>query len=293
MQIETRCGPLEVKSFGPSNGEPIVLIRGLGSQLIHWPQEMIDSLADCGLRVIVFDNRDIGKSMRCPHQSTPSDATAIRIELNSGRYPQPAYSLGDMAQDVVDLMDGLGLGAAHVLGTAMGGAIAQMVAINHPNRLKSLTLVMSAAHYRSPNMVALLLSYTRSREEEIDAQVEADLLWGSPGYAPDETYLRDLAERSYDRGFDHEGTNRQLLALGAAQDRSKLLARVNCPTLVLHGLDDILLPLSEGRHLARCIPGSEFQIISGMGHMITPALAPILAGMTCKFIKRNYRRQAA
>ncbi len=297
MQIKANGISLEVEDHGPSNGTPLILIRGQGSQLVHWPDELVQGFVDEGYRTIVFDNRDVGLSQRCPALEAPGNADAVLKMIGSGGdLPRP-YGIEDMEADVIGLMDAMGLEAAHFFGISMGGAILQQLCIDHPDRILSATIVMTACRpfvdRTSGDRAAMLvlaeslLVRPRSLEEYQDAQVEEHANWGSPGYPMPEEDIRAMATKAYARGVDDEGMNRQVLAIAGAPDRRPALRQVSLPCLVVHGTDDTLIPLELGQEIAAHIPESEFQAIKGMGHIITPSLSPVIVRMVQEFIQRR------
>lgn len=284
MQIKANGITLEVQQHGPQDGVPLILIRGLGSQLIHWPREMLSGLVDQGFRVVIFDNRDVGQSARCPAPGVDGRAETILADLAAGRAPQAAYTLDDMADDVIGLMDALGIVRAHVFGISMGGGIVQALALCHANRLLSATIVMSRAAFTGQGAIDQLLSHPQDREGYIDAALIGDHAWGSPGFPAPDSYFRDLAGRAYDRGAEPEGVNRQLLAIIASPDRRHALRAIDLPCLVIHGADDALIPAQAGEEIAALIPDAVLRIVPGMGHIITPALAPVMVDLLAGFI---------
>ncbi len=283
MQIKANGIRLEYAEFGPADAPALVLIRGLGSQMIHWPDALIDGFAAEGFRVITFDNRDAGLSARCPVPGVTGDAEEIVAELQAGRRPKAAYKLEDMARDVIGLMDALAIGRAHVFGVSMGGRIAQALTIDHRDRLLTATIVMSAARFAGDRVKALLAGH-QDREAFIEAAVEGDRNWGSPGFPQPEDVTRAQAALAFDRGAEADGVNRQALALLASGDRRSALSAVTTRCLVIHGADDALIPVEAGREIADLIPGAELDVIDGMGHVITPALAPIIVRRVAGFI---------
>lgn len=285
---------LAVYDHGPADGLPLILIRGQGSQSAHWPTTLVQAFCAKGFRTITFDNRDTGQSQRCPREGSPDDAEDILKLIEAGTEITPPYRINDMASDVVGLMDAMGIEKAHVLGISMGGAILQAVLTEHPERLMSATIVMTACRpltqrigetARSANALAKsLLAYPQTREEYQDAQVMEHKVWGSPGFPMPEDEIREMAAIAYDRGIDAEGRNRQVLALATSQDRRPALRNVDLPCLVIHGCDDTLVPVELGQEIAAHIPNSEFHAIDGMGHIITPALAPVIVDLVANFV---------
>ena len=284
MQITANGITIEVEEHGSKDGVPLVLIRGLGSQLIHWPREFIEGFAARGFRVVIFDNRDVGLSARCPAPGVDGQADTILAALARGERPQAAYGLDDMVRDTLGVMDALGIDRAHVFGISMGGGIAQILAMDHAERLLSACIVMTRAAFTGQGSIDQLLSRDAGREGYIAAAMEGDRAWGSPGFPAPDSYFRDLAERAYERGAEAPGVNRQLLAILNAPDRRADLARVDLPCFVIHGADDALIPPEAGEEIAALIPDARLKIIPGMGHVITPALAPLLVGLVAGFV---------
>jgi len=285
---------IEYESLGDPADPAIVLIMGLGMQLVGWPDEFCRRLAAEGYHVVRFDNRDCGRSSRIRRWSSPLLAfTAARLGL-----PVLApYSLEDMAKDTVALMDALGIGKAHVVGASMGGMIAQVLAARFPHRVFSLTSMMSASGRRKgarPRKEALRVFLRRPPAHADVAAVIAYLVdvftvIGSPGFPTERPLLQQRITGWVRRAYDPAGTTRQLLAVMASGDRRRLLQRIVAPTLVIHGADDPLVPVEAGRDTARNIPGARLLVIDGMGHDLPDALLPRLA----KEIAGHCRNSAA
>lgn len=286
MTITANGIEIDHELSGPEDGTPLVLVRGLGSQRIHWPDALIDGLTAHGFRIVTFDNRDAGRSARCPAPGVADDADTIAEVLARGEIPPAAYTLHDMARDVTGLMDALGIGRAHVFGISMGGGITQILAAAHADRLLSATIVMSAAGF-APVRMAGMLARPASRDRYIADAVAAEVAWGSPCFPRPEAAVRAEAARAFDRGAEADAFNRQVLAIAASGDRRADLAGIALPCLVLHGEDDALVPVEAGREIAALIPGAEFEAIPGMGHVITPALAPLIVDRVASFIART------
>lgn len=285
MQIKANGTLLEVEEYGPKDGIPLILVRGLGSTLIHWPKNFVQGFADLGYRTVIYDNRDAGLSQRFPMKDHPSDAASLsRIIADGGPLPVP-YSLDDHVRDCTGMMDALGIQSAHLFAISMGGGIAQSFATSFADRLLSVTLVMTTARLRDVTLLAAMLAKRRSREDYITAMVAEDKIWGSPGYPMTEAEIREQAERAYDRGYDPDAYNRQILGIAAAENRAERLKALKLPCFVIHGAEDTLVPPEAGRELASLIPGAKLEIIEGMGHTITPLLAPKLVAMVDGFIK--------
>lgn len=284
MRIEANGIHLEVEEHGDPGNPALILIRGLGSQIVHWAPELITGFVAAGYRIVTFDNRDVGLSDRCPAPGAEGDADAVLADICAGRVPRPAYGLPDMACDVIGLMDTLGIDRAHVFGISMGGTIVQLLACDHADRLLTASIVMASARLRDLDLGARLLSRPTDLAGFIDGALAGDREWGSPGFPATENYLRAQAERAYERGAEAEGVNRQLVAILNAPDRRNALRRVTLPCLVIHGEEDTLILPEEGREIAALIPEAELEVIQGMGHVITPALAPLIVARVVRFI---------
>lgn len=257
------------ETFGRRDNPSMVLVMGLGVQMIAWADEFCEALAGRGFFVVRFDNRDAGLSTHFPDAPRPDLLGA----LMTGDTSSAAYLLSDMADDTVGLMDALGIDQAHLVGASMGGMIAQTVAIEHPERVVSLTSIMSTPSPvdGSPTdsaISALLTIPATTRDEAIEQSLATFAVIGSPGYDRDEAWLRDVAGRSYDRDHDPDGVARQLMAIVASGDRKPALAGVAVPTLVIHGDADPLVRPDGGEATAKAVPGAELVIFPGMGHSL-------------------------
>lgn len=279
-QVRANGINLEYEAFGDRGAPPIVLIMGLGGQLVLWPDELCAALAGAGHHVIRFDNRDVGLSTKL---ETPRRPRLMRAALAArlGFRVRAPYTLDDMAHDTVGLLDALELPRAHVVGASMGGMIAQIVAAKHPQRVDSLTLIMSTSgNPRLPGpRLELQLRLVRpppghDREALIRHSMQTWRLIGSPQFPPDEKTLRAKVERSYDRSSYRHGLARQTLAIIASGSRVPLLRRITAPTLVIHGAEDPLVPVAAGHDLAQHIPGARLTVIPGMGHDLPAPLLP-------------------
>lgn len=267
MQVRANGIAIEVESRGASEAPPFLLIRGLGTQLIHWPDALLDALVARGFRVVVFDNRDAGLSRKFDGA------------------PSPAYSIADMAADAVGVLDALGIERAHVAGISMGGMIAQVMAAEWPGRCRSLASIMSSSGAPGlPGPTPEALDALLSRPEDptdracvIAHAMRTQRVFESPRFAPTDDELRTLVAAAFDRCHCPDGVARQLAAVIASGDRSEQLARIAVPTLVVHGADDPLVPIAAGEDTASRIPGARFERIEGMGHDVTRTNAPILA----------------
>jgi proline iminopeptidase len=277
---------LEYEVHGAPDAPALLAIMGLGMPAAAWPPALIDLLAVRGARVITFDNRDTGGSTRFAGVRTIRLSVAmLRATL---RLPVPApYTLHDMAADAAGLLDALGIAQAHVVGVSMGGMIAQLLAAKYPQRVMSLTSIMSSTGnpaprvaWGKPKALRAILSRPadpRDLQSVIDRLEHIYSVIGSPAGGRDRTESRAHLERIARRGLDTAASRRQLLAVLAAGDRRPWLTRITAPTLVLHGRLDPLMPLAAGIDTAQCIPGARLVVIEGMGHDLPPALLPRLA----------------
>ncbi|MGH8868735.1 MAG: alpha/beta fold hydrolase [Actinomycetes bacterium] len=262
------------ETFGDAADPPVLLAMGLGTQMLAWPDPMCQALAERGHHVVRFDNRDVGLSTHLEGTPPPRFVDAL---VRRRRLP---YRIDDMGDDALGLMDALGMPAAHLVGASMGGFIVQSIALRAPERVRSLTLMMSSTGSRTVGqprarlVSRLFRREVAEREGVMDAAVETFRAIGSQGYALDEEYLRDLAARSYDRAHDPAGYRRQLAAVTAQANRTRALRGLRLPTVVLHGLHDPLISVTGGLALARTIPGARFVGFSGMGHDLPRELWP-------------------
>jgi len=260
-------------TFGDPQAPPLVLIMGLAAQMIAWDDEFCAALAGRGYRVIRFDNRDIGLSTRFDGAGLPDVAAAFMAAMQ-GRPVTAPYLLSDMAADVVGLMDALSIGSAHVVGASMGGAIAQTLAIEHPQRLRSLTSIMAtsgAADLPPPRPEALAVLFKPTPLEQaayFESYVQTWKVLRGPGFPLDEARDLDRAGQNFARGLNPAGVARQLMAILASGSRREALRSVSVPTLVIHGKADPLVPVECGIDTARAVPGAELLLIEGMGHAL-------------------------
>jgi pimeloyl-ACP methyl ester carboxylesterase len=283
------------ETFGDAGDPAVLLIMGLGTQMIAWHEDFCEELAGRGFHVIRFDNRDVGRSTWLDHVRPPSRGEIIR------RRPRlPAYDLSDMASDAVGLLDCLEIDAAHVVGASMGGMIAQMVAAEHPDRVLSLVSIMSTTGSMWVGQPAfrlypfLLRQPPRERAAYLDAMVLLFGAIGSPGFKRDEEELRRLAATSFERGVNYGGSERQLGAILASGDRSRALRKIKVPTLVIHGKSDRLVRPSGGRATAKAIDGARLELVDGMGHDLPREVWPqIIAGIADNAARASRRMPAA
>ena len=264
------------ETFGEESAPPLLLIQGLGMQMVGWPEEFCERLAAAGFYVVRFDNRDTGRSTHLPGRPpTPGQLLRRRID-------PVLYTLSDMAEDAVGLLRELGLAPAHVVGVSMGGMIAQMVAAEHPSSVRSLVSIMSTTGSRWKGQPAfriyrfLLRRAPADRDRFIERTSNLFAVIGSQGLPQDTERIREIAARSYDRGLDPAATGRQLGAIIASGDRTSQLRTISAPTLVIHGSKDRMVNRSGGVATARAIPGSRMVTIQGMGHDLPEAAWPQL-----------------
>jgi len=281
MQLCANGISIEVEDHGSPAGEPLLLVMGLGMQLVAWHEDFVAGLVARGFRVIRFDNRDIGLSQRFDHFGVPNlmlDSLRFAVGLNV----KSSYSVADMADDAVGVLDALGIGSAHVCGASMGGMIAQHMALRHPQRLKSLTLMMTTSgsrHLPGPTLKVRSALISRPAEPHtiasvIDHSVRLYRLIGSPGYPASDDYLNDRLGMAVRRSYRPQGTARQMVAIAADGNRSPWLSRIKLPVQIIHGRDDPLVPVAAGHDLAAKISGAEIDVIDGMGHDLPTPLWP-------------------
>jgi pimeloyl-ACP methyl ester carboxylesterase len=293
MKIKANGIDIEVQDSGSGAGDtrPVVLlIMGLGLQLVAWPQALLHLLDEAGYRVVRFDNRDIGLSQHFDALGKPNIVWA-GIKHKLGWKVRPPYTLDDMAADSIGVLDALGIGKAHVVGVSMGGMIAQRLTLSAPDRVASLTSIMSSSGARGlpqadPQLLRVLFSRPAngSRAAIVAHYVRLYQAIGSPGFPTDEAELVQRIGMSVDRNYHPAGTLRQMVAIAADTTRADALSRIAKPTLVLHGLADPLLPPAHGEDTARRISGARFASIAGMGHdlpqgvveRLMPHMAPFL-----------------
>jgi len=288
-------GPVDIvyETIGDPSDPPLLLVMGLGMQLIHWDLELCEQLAERGFHVIRFDNRDAGLSTKV---SAPVPNV---MRLMAGLPTKVPYLLSDMAADTFGLLDHLGIERAHVVGTSMGGMIAQQMAIEAPERVLSLASMMSTTGDRVVGTPKLRVwsVLTRRAPNDRDAYIEyfarVFRMIGSPAYRVDEERVRDLAGATYDRCHHPAGTGRQLAAVLASGSRTAALKELDLPAVVIHGEADPLLPLRGGRATANAIPGAELITIPGMGHDLPKELWPTFVEAIVGNAARAAERSAA
>ena len=281
MQIEANGIPIEVEDSG-GHGPALLLVMGLGMQLVAWPEDFVKVLVSAGYRVIRHDNRDAGLSRHFNELGVPNLVWAL-TQARFGFTPRAPYQLADMAADSVGVLDALGIDRAHVLGVSMGGMIAQRIALVAPSRVLSLTSIMSSSGARglpNPRPEVLRVLMSKPKNDTPAAQLEHAMalfrLIGSPGFATTDEELENGVLAAAARGVNRAGVSRQLLAIGADTRRAGALRQIAVPTLVLHGRADPLVPFACGADTARRIPDAKLVAIDGMGHDLAPGVLPLL-----------------
>jgi len=294
-----KVGDLEIcyETFGSPDDPALLLVMGLGTQMIGWPDGFCAALAARGLHVIRYDNRDVGRSTHL-RQHRPPTIKQLMLRDKSAA----AYSLADMADDGIGLLDQLGIERAHVAGASMGGMVAQTMAARHPDRVLSLASIMSNTGHRWKGMPGLRVypMFMRrpadNREGAVESTISTFRLIGSPGFPFQEDEVRRIAQLSYERGYNPAGTARQLAAILAAGDRTPELRRITAPTVVIHGTRDRMVRPSGGRETAKAIRGSRLVEIEGMGHDLPQGVWGRIIDAVVSNIERadtSYRRAAA
>jgi pimeloyl-ACP methyl ester carboxylesterase len=291
-----RAGDVELayETFGDPEDPAVLLVMGLGTQMLGWHEDFCEQIAARGFHVVRYDNRDVGRSTVLRDLPAPTVAQLLRRSKKAA-----GYTLDHLADDGAALLDALGIERAHVVGASMGGMIAQTIAIRHPRRVMSLVSIMSNTGARLtgqpwPKTYPVLLSRSPAdRDEYVEHTVRLFGLIGSPGFERDEEDLRRRAGRSFDRGRNPAGVARQLAAIIASGNRTKELRQIRVPTLVIHGTADRLVSPSGGRATARAIPGARLELIEGMGHDLPRAVWPRLVDGIAETAARADPRVAA
>jgi pimeloyl-ACP methyl ester carboxylesterase len=273
------------EEFGSHRDPAVVMIMGLGTQLIGWPDPLCHALANAGHRVIRFDNRDVGLSTKFDGQSGQHEMNLALAHSILGMSVSAPYALRDMAADTVGVLDALGIEAAHFVGSSMGGMIAQIVASTHPLRTRSLVSIMSTSGHKGlpaakPAAMHAIVAPRPSihqRDRAIRHAMDIHRTIGSSRYPISDNDLRERAARYFDRCYYPEGVARHILAILASGDRVELLKRITVPTLVIHGSEDPLVPVEAGRHTASLVPDAKLLIIEGMGHDYPSELVPAIS----------------
>jgi pimeloyl-ACP methyl ester carboxylesterase len=279
------------QTFGRPDGEPLVLVMGLGGPMNWWDPELCTMLAEAGFHVVRYDNRDTGRSSRAKGRVSRSQLVRSFV----GRGGRPPYTLNDMAADAFGLMDHLGWDSAHIAGVSMGGMIVQTMAIDQPRRVRSMTSIMSTLGKRTVGwqhpaiLPALIGPRAAGREAYVASSTKMWQLIGSPGFPTDDAKVRSRAEETYDRGVSASGVLRQMLAILNQPNRSRGLASLRIPAAVVHGSADKMVHVSGGRATARAIPGAELLVIDGMGHDVPAELYETLTDVIRRTADRASR----
>lgn len=279
---------LAYDSFGASTAQAIVLLSGLGAQMIRWTSPFCCELVNRGYRVIRFDNRDAGCSTHWGARE-PLDFAALVATLRAGKQPDVPYTLADMARDTVGLLDALSIERAHVVGRSMGGMIAQVLASEHPDRISSLTSIMSSTGnpglpQAAPDVMAMMMAPLPHPDLDPDAFLRGKLVFArriaGTGFPFEEELHRTLVLEEARRSYDPSGFMRQLAAMALAGDRRPRLGAIRAPTLVIHGTEDPLIPPQCGEDTATSIPNAKLMLVSGMGHELpSPLHASVAAAI--------------
>ena len=284
---------IEYDAFGDRGGRPLLLVMGLGAQMTRWRPEFCGLLADEGHYVIRFDNRDTGLSHKFHEAGVPNMAQ-IFMQAQAGEPVSAPYTLDDMADDAVGVLDALEIDRAHVCGASMGGMIVQTMALRHGQRLRSMVSIMSSTGNpdlpkATPAASAALISPAGTRLEEVlDRAVSISRVIGSPAYPDDEAALRARARADFERAFYPVGVARQMAAIAASGNRRPHLSRVTTPTLVIHGKDDPLVPLAGGIDTHEAIHGSRLEVFEGMGHDLPEPLWADIVRLIAEHTRRHH-----
>ncbi len=285
---------LHYEDHGPKNGPPLLIINGYSSQMTSWPNELHEAFLARGLRVVRFDNRDTGLSHK--HHDVLPDVRTVVKDMAEGRKPDVPYVLNDMADDAAGLLDALGIKSAHIAGASMGGMIAQLVALRHPEKTRSLISIMSTTGDPSlprstPEAQEALLARppSEAKHDVVEHSIKGRGTYSSPLYPEDEDWLRVHIGKNYDRMYYSQGAVRQYAAIMASPPRTEVLKKLRTRTLVLHGAADTLIRPDGGRHTAECIPGAELKIVEGWGHNFPRKAIPMLVDIMATFIDKVER----
>jgi pimeloyl-ACP methyl ester carboxylesterase len=276
--VQTGRVRIEYETSGSGAAGVVILIRGQGTQLIHWPDSFYEAFSTQGFLS--------GKIDRVAGQ----ELEAMKRRITSGEGIDPPYTMEDMAQDVIALMDKLTIDSAHIVGISMGGFIAQLLAAKYPPRVLSMTSIMSGSGPVDPTLIDALWTARRSREAVIQEWIEYVRQFGSKKYFEGDEYSRRIAAAAFDRCYSPDGANRQLLAIFSKKTTVDWVRTISVPTLVIHGADDLLIPPAKGKETADLIPNATFQLIDGMGHDIPPGLGKPLAEIVLAHIRSTTNR---
>ena len=281
------------RDYGPKDGDPILMVHGLGAQLVHWPIHLINFLQANNFRPITYDNRDVGLSSR--FFNTPSFVLDyvkyfLRLPIKS------EYTIDDMARDGINLLDTLNIKKAHIFSTSMGGMIAQIISAQYPERVKSFTLIASTASTPSPTnapkkavrdiMMERSKNPNASHEEILEREIRMVSLIGMDGRIVDTPEFREETIRNLDRAQDGSGYARQLLSILASKDRLKKIQKIKAPTLIIHGKNDPMIHVKNAYKMHKLIPHSKLKIIENMRHLIEPEVLDQFEGMLLEHLNQ-------
>ena len=279
------------ETHGDPANPPLLMVMGLGSQLVHWPDELIEGLVNRGLYVIRFDNRDIGLSQKLDDKGVPVIGQILE-DLGAGKTVEGPYSDKDMADDAAALLDHLGIESAHIHGVSMGGMITQRLGVHHPEKCRSLIVHMSTTGApglkpATPEAMGALLVPPPSpdRDVVIEHSVGVRNAIGSPGYPSDPERIKEYTARAYDRCYDRDGVARQLAAILTSGSRREAIQAIKTPTLVIHGIDDPLVPVDGGEDVAAQIEGARLELIEGYGHDLPLQLCDRFVDLIAGFVE--------
>ncbi|MDH3642866.1 MAG: alpha/beta fold hydrolase [Gammaproteobacteria bacterium] len=284
---------LEYDTFGVPDSRPLLMVMGLGAQLIHWRPGFCEQLAASGHYVVRFDNRDTGLSEKFGHLGVPN-IMEMMLRSQQGEPVDAPYSLDDLAADALGLLDALEIEAAHICGASMGGMVVQAMAINAPERVKTLTSIMSSTGNpelpasRDEAMAAMLSPAAGNRDEAVERSFAVSRVIGSPGFPAPEEDIKARAAETFDRNFYPEGVTRQMAAIAAHGNRKPALAGLSVPALVIHGKDDPLVPVEGGVDTHEALTGSELHLIEGMGHDLPELLWPEIVARIAALTERHH-----
>ncbi len=281
--INSELRKIYYESFGDSANPCLIMISGLSGQLVGWPKDLLSALVEQGFYVIVFDNRDVGLSSFYDHLALPNMAEIIAIRRQGGSFVPP-YTLDDMASDVICLMNGLNIKSAHIAGLSMGGKIAQLLAMHHPERCLSLSCIATSSGNRNlpppSQRVAALMASSVPQTDDLEAYLQYRLPIYRAYHHPDdhdEQEAREYLQVAFLRAYHPAGSTRQLLAVMAAQSRSEQLRQVSLPTLIFHGDYDPVFPIEHAEELADVIPNSQLVVVDKLGHGLPQRIRADLA----------------
>ena len=297
MQISSNNISLEVQEFGKKGNAPLIMISGFGSQLCDWPKNLINKLVNKGIRVIIFDNRDVGLSYKFTDHKIDNMGLIWRYSFSREKLskntikPKVPYSLKDMAEDCINILNELSIDKAHILGTSMGGMIAQLVAYYYPKRCNSLISIMSTSgNPKLPRPSKKVIEgltrepISSDKQDVIMNNLETRKLWSSPKFPISDNIVKEHLSYRYDRMYYPEGLIRQYAAIGDDGDRTLRLQKIKLPSLILHGDSDNLVPLQAGIDTHKNIIGSKIEILEGWGHDLPQGIHDWLADKICNQI---------